>query len=826
MTSIAPTRPALHTASASAWKGQWISAGSATANDDPIGMLGAAQHADFSRTLFRRAFELDTAPEAARIRLTADSRYALWVNGEQIGRGPVRSQPNRLRYDEYDITTALIEGRNTVAIIVTYYGKATSWWMPAAGGSALGQDGVLVAEIDIDDDKIVSDEQWKATKSAAWTQPTGPSHGVPVEIFDARLLDPDWITGAFDDSDWANASVTATTHTGAQGRTRPPAYPYGPLLPRAISFLEGDTLTAELTAATRYPLPEWDSDSPIGRALQVLHSSPVEELPGGLPVTVEGEDVTLLTFDFGRIVAGYVHLDVTAGPGTTVELYYREKPFDPDAAASFTDPTTGARFIARGDDAGFDAQEANGFRFAHVIVHGGSATVNALTIDERLYPRTGPSQFDSDDDELVRLFHAGVRTVQLNSFDAYMDCPTREQRAWVGDAIVHQLVDLTTNEDRGLARNYIVLSDSPRSDGILPMSVVGEIEAGGGVTIGDWSLSWIHGLHSLFRYEGDLEFLRAHLGTAEGILRWYARSIDEHGTLTDVPEWNLVDWASIYLNGRSSILTALWARGLREFAEIADALGDHGRASWARGLYEDARAGFEDFWDAERGLYIDHIVDGDPERPTSQAANATAIVSGLAPRERWSAIVEKITDPARLVVRSWLGREDGTYDIEKMMAQARGLSDADWDVENEIVIGQPFFSYVTHDAVALAGHADKLPDLLRRWSQFLTDGYDTLGECWGWGTPVHGWSATPTRDLIAYVLGIQPATPGFRTARVAPRPGSIGVIAGVAPTPHGPIEVRVDNGTVHLVTPIETEFVHTDGTSETLAPGEHTLTLR
>ena len=60
---------------------------------------------------------------------------------------------------------------------------------------------------------------------------------------------------------------------------------------------------------------------------------------------------------------------------------------------------------------------------------------------------------------------------------------------------------------------------------------------------------------------------------------------------------------------------------------------------------------------------------------------------------------------------------------------------------------EPFFSYVVHDAVAAAGQAERLPDLLRRWSVFLHDGFDTFGECWGWGTPVHAWSATPTKDL-------------------------------------------------------------------------------
>ena len=88
---------------------------------------------------------------------------------------------------------------------------------------------------------------------------------------------------------------------------------------------------------------------------------------------------------------------------------------------------------------------------------------------------------------LDALYQAGIRTVQLNSLDSYTDCPNQVQRAWVGDAVVHQMVDLATNEDWGPARNYLELSDSPRPDGIFPMVVASDIEASGGLTIPDVS---------------------------------------------------------------------------------------------------------------------------------------------------------------------------------------------------------------------------------------------------------------------------------------------------------------------------------------------------
>lgn len=266
-----------------------------------------------------------------------------------------------------------------------------------------------------------------------------------------------------------------------------------------------------------------------------------------------------------------------------------------------------------------------------------------------------------------------MRTVQLNSFDAYTDCPTREQRAWVGDGVVHQLVDLVTNEDWGLARNYVDLGNAARPDGILPMVSVGDLSVDGGLTIPDWSLSWTHGVHVQYMHDGDLERALHYLPTVQRILQWYANYVDEHGVIADVAEWNLVDWSSLMHSGRSSILTALWARSLSEFAEIHRHAGNTASAQWAQNLYEAAAVGFEQFWDPARGLYVDHIDDDTTMSPTSQAANAVAIASGLAPQERWDGIITKITDPALLVVRSWVGSvETGSYDFAKMREQMNG----------------------------------------------------------------------------------------------------------------------------------------------------------
>jgi hypothetical protein len=147
----------------------------------------------------------------------------------------------------------------------------------------------------------------------------------------------------------------------------------------------------------------------------------------------------------------------------------------------------------------------------------------------------------------------------------------------------------------------------------------------------------------------------------------------------------------------------------------------------------------------------------------------------------------------------------------------------DWDVEREIVQAEPFMSYVVHDAAAMAGFAERLPDLYRCWSQFLVNGYDTIGECWDYGTPVHGWSCTPTRDMVFYTLGVMPAEPGYTKARITPRLGKLDWAKGNVPTPHGLISIEINKDIIIIDSPIPAVLDLEGQPSRTLPPGKHEI---
>lgn len=809
------------------WHGHWIWVQEGR-HDGGAAFGGAPAPEPASHAVFRKSFTLHDVPSSAPARMTADSRYALYVNGHEASRGPIRSQPRRLHYDVVDLGPFLQQGENVIAVFVKYYGHPLSAWMPAAANSSLGRSGVFVFEAQLGDDWLVSDETWRACSGAGFSEPLGTMHanaiggGVPSEIFDARALPHDWRVASFDDAAWEHARRITPAHIGGRGRSQPPSDPYGPLYPNPLPPLGGETLRPQSIMIEALPEPpEHHTDNPAERLVDSILTTPASAYASSsLPLYFEAGWARIV-IDMGRIVAGLVRFELDAPAGTVLDFGYFEEPV---RGRSMFGAHGGTRYIARGDHDAHVVFDPKGFRYACILVNG-PLTLRDFAVREHVYQWQPGAGFACSDVELERIFAAGVRTVQLNSWDAFIDCPTREQRAWVGDAVVHQMVHLATNPDWRLALHYLSLSNSPRSDGILPMSVAGDVEFGGTSGIPDWSLHWLHGVHNAWRFTGDRARIKEYMPTMERVLRWYLPYLSDENVLQDVVEWNLVDWSALFTNDKSSILTALWARGLREFAEMAVWLGENASREWAESLYARARAGFEMFWDEARGTYVDHVrVDDGARHPAaSQIAGAAAIVSGLAPRERWARIVETITDEGRLVARSWAHAKYGAEDARDMQARFgamfMGVQNPDWDVTREIVRAEPFMSYLVHDAVAAAGMAERVSHLCRRWSEFLVDGYDTLGEDWGAGTHVHGWSSTPARDLVFYTLGVTPAEPGYAVAHIAPRPGSLTWMRGSVPTPHGLIHIEWRDGALTVDSPVPFDLDLPNRTVERCAAG-------
>ena len=746
--------------------------------------------------LLRRSFDLAAVPVAAPARIWVDGRHRTTVNGVEVARGPVRADPRRAHYDVVDLAPFLRVGENVVAVTARHFGTATSWWTPVPPTYTLGA-GSVVFEALVGDDWIVSDRSWRVRAGEAWSPVPVPGDVacLPLEAFDARRHPAGWDLPGFVADDWDRATEILPLHTGASADPHPPSPPFGVLRPPVRTAFPGGAVHVAATTGTRRVAGADAGPDPVR---QVLDD---ERTPSGGPVALH-------TFDLGRIAAGTVVLDLTGAPaGTTVDLAAAEH-LDGTGALLTLGQHAGLRYVADGTErVTFESFDVVGARHLHVAVRTPTPAPDlalAVSVQDRHRPRPPGAGFASSDPLLDQIHAVGLRTVDLCALDAYVDCPTREQRAWTGDSVVHQMVDLVANPDWSMARWHPQLAAEPRADGLLAMAAASDFSLDDRMLVPDWSLHWIRSVHNLHRYTGDRELVAELLPVAVRTLRWFESYLGPDGLLHDVDGWVLLDWASVYHTGCSSALNALWARALEDTAAMATWLGDAGTAAWARARRAAVAGAFDVFWDEDRGVYVDHVVDGVPRRAAAQHGGAAALAAGIVPTARVDRVVSGITDRSRLLRHSWVmdtATEAGAN--SGMIHLVMGYPEPEWDVESQMVAAEPFFRYVVHDGVARAGRPDLVADLCRDWSTFLDRGETTWPECWNGGTRCHGWSSTPTRDLVVHTLGITPAEPGYAAVRVAPALGDLAWARATVPTPHGPItvEARAD-GSVEVDSPV------------------------
>ncbi|MDQ3814218.1 MAG: family 78 glycoside hydrolase catalytic domain, partial [Armatimonadota bacterium] len=181
---------------------------------------------------FRRRFSYHGGP--ARLHLTADARYVLYLNGKYLGQGPVRAWPQHWRYDSYDLTPELRHGENVVAVLVNHFGESNFQYIAGPPG--------LLAQLELDGETIVSDTSWRARPDEAFVN-AAPRISVQEgfeEQFDARR-DDGWKEADYADDDWPPAVVLREALAGPHQNLEPRGIPFltlEPILPQRIVSAE------------------------------------------------------------------------------------------------------------------------------------------------------------------------------------------------------------------------------------------------------------------------------------------------------------------------------------------------------------------------------------------------------------------------------------------------------------------------------------------------------------------------------------------------------------------------------------------------------------
>jgi len=745
---------------------------------------------------FRKTFDLASAPREALAHASADGRYHLYVNGAFVGRGPARCDPAFQYFDTRDIAAHLRPGRNVVALLLHSYGRDMSWYqlpsrfhLAAFGcGSVFFQCDVVLA--DGSQVQVDSDDSWRYRKEEAWQQDTLPGAVGFMEVFDAGKALREWASPELDHGGWEQAVVLTVPPLNLAS----PVRPFPVMVPRAIPFLSEEERLPAAVATLGEVEPVKDApdifEQVSGEALlepMARRIEGAEALPGASgPATIapgEGRDAVIV-LDFGDVVTGYPRLDVSAPAGTVLDIAYAERLKDgrpePPPRTPIWSPTV-HRYIAREGRQRWEKFEWAGFRYLQITVRNprGPVTIHRVALNETLYPVEERGSFECSDPMLNRIWRAGAHTLRLCMHDGFEDCPSREQRQWIGDAYVESLTNYVAFGDTALVAQMLrQVAQSQRPDGMTQMATPSDFAAAGLLTIPDWCLCWILSLGKYVEYTGDLDMAAELLPSVLRALDWFDRLVDEHGLLNNVPEWNFVDWAEVDRRGEGTVYNALYYHTLRVVEDLARRLGlaaiAERCATRAQSIREAVNARL---WSEERGAYVDACIDGEQSRRLSQQANAVCIAYDIAPPERWERIFATILDESRLALTS-IGMMSAPYQV-------------DFDEERHVVLAQPFFMHHVHRALARAGRYDDLIwNIRQRWGAMIEAGATSIWEVWHpMASQCHAWSTTPTFDLSTEVLGVVPLEPGFARVRIAPQPAGLDWARGVFPTMKGDIRL-------------------------------------
>jgi hypothetical protein len=104
-----------------------------------------------------------------------------------------------------------------------------------------------------------------------------------------------------------------------------------------------------------------------------------------------------------------------------------------------------------------------------------------------------------------------------------------------------------------------------------------------------------------------------------------------------------------------------------------------------------------------------------------------------------------------------------------------------------------YFGFYVFEALRESGLSDRYVERLAPWRQMLALGLTSTPE-----NPeptrsdTHAWAAHPNYGLLATVLGVRPASAGFRTVRIAPALGPLRRAEGRVAHPRGDIDVKLE----------------------------------
>ena len=441
---------------------------------------------------FKRVFKASAGDELD-IKIFADARYKLYVNGRFIGCGPAKANDKERFYDRRSLGEYLTDGENEIFVSVLCLAPAEK--LPKhrfITSLKRSGEGVLLISGTLGKEKFVTDEQWECA---------------------------------------AENGVSFIT----------PEYAYYTGIPEHINSHEYKNVVWE-RAVIAQSSERW---------MFCGEPSFWQCKESKIPLqSVEKKEIKLSAnsvFDFKREAIAYIKIKMRGK--ARIKLTYAER-YISDGSDSREDKS--GKLIGDYDIIDLDGEIVfepfwfRCFRFIGVEVLG-EAELSDACIYETGYPLSVSDDYNFYDEADNRLWDISVRTLKCCMTDTFNDCPYYEQLQYAMDTYLQIIyASKITSDDRLWKRAMRDFAMSVNSEGITQSRTPSQLKQ----FIPGFSLYYI--MMVLLHYDnyGDFSVVDEHMPFIMQIFAWYERHCGENSLVYESGYWHFIDWADEFEEAR------------------------------------------------------------------------------------------------------------------------------------------------------------------------------------------------------------------------------------------------------------------------------------
>ncbi len=446
--------------------------------------LDCSEHRD-RHILFRRKFHLTRKPTSAKIYISADDYYKLYINGSFAGQGPAPAYRFRYNYNVIDVTEFLREGENTLAVHTLYQGLVNRVWV--SGDCMHG----LILDLLADGETVLSsDESFLAHPHTGYRELSTVGYNTQfMEEYDSNAPEVGFEKPDFDDSAWE----CARPHTTAD---------------HVLTEQRSAMLTFERIA----------------------------------PKEIRRVDGSIL-YDFGANYVGYLFARAKGEKGSVVTIRQGHELLEDghvrhELRANCVYEET---WILGEGESVLDEYDYKSFRYAELTLPEGAELLE-LSLVARYHPFSDRARMRkefSDTEELKRVWDLCLHTQKYGVQEVIQDCMEREKGFYVGDGCYTALTYMLLSGEDDMVRKLI---DDGFSSSFITDGLVTCLDCAFMQEIAEYPLMMIYLILWHYRLTGDRAYLSTNYPKVKALLDVYRRDYEKDGILSHLDKWCVVEW--------------------------------------------------------------------------------------------------------------------------------------------------------------------------------------------------------------------------------------------------------------------------------------------